>query len=49
MLKDNRGVAEKLLEMLATCSLDVQKEIIFSLPQIVNDSQHERIGVALKV
>ena len=51
LLKDGHAVVDKLLDILttATCPLDVQKEIIFSLPHTVSDAQHERIGVALKV
>ena len=51
LLKDGHAVVDKLLDILTTdtCPLDVQKEIIFSLPHTVSDAQHERIGVALKV
>jgi len=47
-LEDSHGTADKLMDILHNCATEVQREIILSLPEILEDSQHERIALALK-
>ena len=38
-----------MMEILPSCTIDVQREIILSLPDILDDSQHEKVANSLKV
>ena len=48
-IKDGAGLEEKMMEILPSCTIDVQREIILSLPDILDDSQHEKVANSLKV
>ena len=43
-----QALTKKLLEILGTTFLDVQKEIIACLPDIVEDSDHGTVALKLR-
>ncbi|XP_055883251.1 Fanconi anemia group D2 protein-like [Biomphalaria glabrata] len=45
---DGQTLSQKLLDILSVCSLDVQKEIMACIPDIVDDSQHEQVARKLR-
>lgn len=47
-VQDGAGLSEKMIEIIQACPTDVQREIISSLPEILEDQQHELIAPSLK-
>ncbi|XP_053376879.1 Fanconi anemia group D2 protein-like [Mercenaria mercenaria] len=45
---NSKEVTEKLLEMVSITCEDVQREIISCLPDIVQDSEHTQVAIALR-
>ena len=41
-------LVEKVFELLSVTSLDVQRELLAVLPEVVSDSFHPRIADSLK-
>ncbi|KAG7219243.1 hypothetical protein INR49_019191 [Caranx melampygus] len=44
---DSKELAEKLMELVSVAPVDVQRDIITSLPEILEDSQHHDIATEL--
>lgn len=42
-------VTEKMLEIIGIVSLDIQREIITCLPDVVEDSEHADVATALRL
>ena len=42
-LVDGENVAQKMMEILSICPMELQKEIITLIPEIVSDSSHELV------
>ena len=47
-IADGSGLAEKLMEILQACPTDMQRDVITSLPEILQDTQHELVADQLK-
>ncbi|XP_069142684.1 Fanconi anemia group D2 protein-like [Argopecten irradians] len=45
---NGKAVTDKMLEMIGIVSLDIQREIITCLPEVVEDSEHGEVAKALR-
>jgi NCAIR mutase (PurE)-related protein len=41
-------LADKMLEMITIVSVDIQREIITCLPEVVEDSEHSHVATSLR-
>ncbi|XP_061195193.1 Fanconi anemia group D2 protein-like [Saccostrea echinata] len=45
---DCKELADKMLEMITIVSVDIQREIITCLPEVVEDSEHSHVATSLR-
>ncbi|XP_062618450.1 Fanconi anemia group D2 protein-like, partial [Saccostrea cucullata] len=45
---DCKELADKMLEMISIVSVDIQREIITCLPEVVEDSEHSHVATSLR-
>ncbi|XP_055999179.1 Fanconi anemia group D2 protein-like isoform X3 [Ostrea edulis] len=45
---DSKELADKMLEMITIVSVDIQREIISCLPEVVEDSEHSHVATSLR-
>ena len=48
-VEDGSGLVEQIMNILPSCTLNIQREIILSLPEILDDAQHEKAAESLRI